>query len=137
MYLTAPIQAALYPIAGAGGLAGAGVLYLLARATGAGHDTTMEWAWTGCFLGVIALMRTETRYEAVNPAYQSLRRWLRLVLCFIWMFYFSIHEGDSVRSAFVAAAGSTAIVFFVLRSKFLRFAWHAMQHISWMRASIE
>jgi hypothetical protein len=131
------VQAALYPIAGAAGLAGAGVLFLLARATSAAHESMLSWAWTGCFLGVVALMRTETRYELLSPGYKSLRSWLRLFLCVTWMFYYSIHEGDSVRSAFVAATGSTAIVFFVLRSRLLRLAWHAMQQISWMRTSIE
>jgi hypothetical protein len=69
VYLTAPLQAALYPIAGAAGLAGAGVFYLLARAVGGGPDTRHGWAWAGCFLGVIALMPTETRFEVENPGY--------------------------------------------------------------------
>ena len=82
VYLTAPVEAALYPIAGAAGLVGAGLFYLLARMMGGGYDTTHGWAWTGCFLGVVALMRTETRLEGEIPGYKSARRWIRLALCF-------------------------------------------------------
>jgi len=67
VYLFAPVVAALYPIAGAAGLVGAGLFYLLARIMGGGYDTTHGWAWTGCFLGVVALMRTETRLEGEIP----------------------------------------------------------------------
>jgi len=134
VYLTAPLQAALYPIAGVAGLACAGLCYGLARMVGGGYDTTHGWAWTGCFLGVVALTRFETGFEADNPGYVSLRRWLRLVLSFIGMFYFTVREpGNSVGSAFVVAAVFTVIVHFVLRSKWLRFIWHTLQHISWMR----
>ena len=137
VYLTAPIEAALYPIAGAAGLACAGVFYGLARMMGAGYDTRQGWAWTGCFIGVVALMRFETGFEADNPGYVTLRRWLRLALCFIGMFYFSIREqADSAGSAFVVAAVFTAIMYFVLRSKWLRFVWHTLQSISWMRPAI-
>jgi hypothetical protein len=138
MYLTAPIEAALYPIAGAAGLAGAGLFYLLARAVGGGYDTTHGWAWTGCFLGVVAVMRTESRIEVDNPGYKSLRRWLRLIFSFIGMFYFGVHDqGNSAGSALVVAAVFTVIVHFVLRSKWLRFVWHTLQYISWMRQSVE
>jgi hypothetical protein len=137
MYLTAPLQAALYPIAGAAGLAGAGLLYVLARAAGGGYDTRHGWAWAGCFLGVVALMRTETRVETENPGYRSLRRWLRLALSFVGMFYFTVREqGNSIGTAFVVAAVFTVIVHFVLRSNVLRFIWHSLQYISWMRKSV-
>jgi len=138
VYLFAPVVAALYPIAGAAGLVGAGLFYLLARIMGGGYDTTHGWAWTGCFLGVVALMRTETRLEGEIPGYLAARRWIRLGLCFIFMFYMSVREqGNSAGSSFLVAAIFTVIMHFVLRSKWLRFVWHAMQHTSWMRASVE
>ena len=138
MYLLAPLQAALYPIAGAAGLLGAGVLYLLARATGGGYDTTHSWAWTGCFLGVVALMRTDTRIADENPAYRSARSWLRLALAFVGMFYFSISDHhNSAGSSLLVAAVFTVIIYFLLRSKWLGFIWHALQYQSWMRSSIE
>jgi hypothetical protein len=138
MYLTAPIEAALYPIAGIAGAAGAGMFYLFARVVGGGYDTRHSWAWTGCFLGVVALMRSETNFEANNPGYKPLRHWLRLVLSFVGMFYFSIHDqGDSFGTAVVVAAVFSLIVHFVLRSTWLRFVWHTLQCTSWMRKSIE
>jgi hypothetical protein len=137
MYLTAPIEAVLYPIAGVGGLVGAGVLYLLARMTGGGYDTTHGWAWTGCFLGVVALMRTETRIEDEHPYYKSLRRWLRLSVSFAGMFYFGRHEqGNPAGVASIVAAVFTAMVYLVLRSKWLRFVWHGLQQVSWMRRTV-
>jgi hypothetical protein len=138
VYLTAPVEAALYPIAGVAGLVGAGLFYLLARMMGGGYDTTHGWAWTGCFLGVVALMRTETRLEDEIPGYKSARRWLRLLLCFIFMFYMSAHDqGNSAGSSFVVAGVFTVIMHFVLRSKWLRFVWHVLQQTSWMRTSVE
>jgi hypothetical protein len=138
MYLTAPVQAALYPIAGIAGLVGAGLLYLLARMMGGGYDTTHSWAWTGCFLGVVALMRTETRYEREHPAYKAIRHWVRLALSFIGMFYVGVHDqGNSAGTAFLVAGIFTVIMHFVLRAKWLRFIWHSGQYVSWMRTSME
>jgi len=131
------VEAALYPIAGAAGVVGAALGYLLARAVGGGHDTTQEWAWTGCFLGVIALMRAETRYEAGHSSYRSLRHALRLVFGFLFMTYFGIHtQGDSFGTAVVVGAAFAVILHFVLRSQWLRFAWHSMQFISGMRVTM-
>jgi hypothetical protein len=138
MYLTAPIEAALYPIAGIAGAMVAGVFYVFARVIGGGYDTTHSWAWTGCFLGVVALMRSETSFEVNNPRYRSLRHWLRLVLSFIGMLYFSVHEqGSSVGTSLVVAAIFSMLVHFILRSKWLRFVWHTLQYTSWMRKSVE
>lgn len=138
VYLTAPVQAALYPIAGVGALLGAGVLYTFARVLGAGYDTTHEWAWTGCFLGIVALMRTDTSLAAKHPGYATVRRWLRLALSFVFMYYFVRRDqGNSAGQAMVVAAVFTAVVYFVLRSKWLRFVWQAMQQVSWMRKSVD
>ncbi|HEY4339852.1 MAG TPA: hypothetical protein VGM97_07895 [Steroidobacteraceae bacterium] len=138
MYLTAPVEAAMYPIAGIAGLVGAGVFYLFARIVGGGYDTRHSWAWTGCFLGVVALMRFETNFENANPAYKLLRHWLRLAFIFIGMIYFGIQEqGNSFGTALVVAAVGSVIAHFVLRSKWLRFVWHGLQQTSWMRKSID
>jgi hypothetical protein len=137
VYLTAPVEAALYPIAGAAGLAGGGIGWLIARALGGGYDMTHGWAWTGCFIGVVALMRTDIRIEAQNAGYRALRRWLRLGLSFAFMLALNLSEqGSSVGSAIIVAAVFTGIVFLVLRSKYLRFVWHTLQHVSWMRPSV-
>lgn len=93
-------EAALYPIAGAAGVVGAALGYLLARAVGGGHDVTQEWAWTGCFLGVIALMRAEMLYEAGHSSYRSLRHALRLVFGFLFMTYFGIHSSPVCGSVY-------------------------------------
>jgi hypothetical protein len=138
LYLTAPIEAALYPIAGAAGLACGGLFYLIARAMGGGYDTTHGWAWAGCFIGVVALMRTDIRVQAENPAYRRLRGWLRLGLSFAFMLFFTVSDQDtSFGKALIVAAVFTGMVFLVLRSKYLRFVWHALQHISWMRPPAE
>jgi hypothetical protein len=137
VYLTAPLQAALYPMAGLAGAAGAGLLYLYARMLGGGYDMTHEWAWNGCFFGVVALMRFETNFEAGHPGYVTLRRRLRLALSFAWMFYFGIHDqGTPAGVALVVAALFTVIMHFLLKSTMLRAAWHIMQNISWMRKSV-
>jgi hypothetical protein len=138
LYLTAPIQAALYPLAGIGGLAGAALGYLLARSAGGGYDMTHAWAWSGCFLGVVALMRTETRIELGSPGYRALRWGLRLILVFLAMGYAAIEdEGAPAARAAVVAAAFTIIVYLVLRSKWLRFIWHSLQRASWMRTALE
>jgi hypothetical protein len=116
---------------------GAAIFYIIARLLGAGYDTTHGWAWTGCFLGVVAFMRFETNFEERNPAYKALRGWLRLVLAFLGMFYFSVRsQGDPLGTAFVVAVVFVAILYFVLRSKWLRFVWHTLQQSAWMRASV-
>jgi hypothetical protein len=51
VYLTAPIEAGLYPIAGAAGVAGAGIGYFLARMVGGGYDIVHGWAWAVLFCG--------------------------------------------------------------------------------------
>ena len=54
------------------------------------------------------------------------------------MFYMSAHEqGNSAGSSFLVAGIFTVIMYFVLRSKWLRFVWHTLQHTSWMRTSVE
>jgi hypothetical protein len=59
------------------------------------------------------------------------------VLAFLGMFYFSVRsQGDAVGSAFVFALVFTAILYFVLRSKWLRFVWHTLQQAAWKRTSV-
>lgn len=137
-YITVPIQAALYPIAGAAGLVAGTVTYLLMRLVGAGIDRAHDWAWTACFLGLMALMRTEIRTESSNPSYTTLRQWLRLGTCFVAMFYLAVREQhDSAGTAFIVSAIFTAIMFFVLRSRWVRFIWHGLQVMAWMRPAPE
>ncbi len=133
LYILAPVVAALYPIAGAGGVAGAGLLYLLARITGGGYDRVHEWAWFGCFLGLAAVFRFEMRVEASNPQYVILRRRLRLACSFFGLYYTSASDGNPIGVSLLTAAAGTVIVHFVLRSKALRFIWHSMQTLSGAR----
>ena len=69
VYLTLPIQVALYPIAGAAGLLVGGAFYLAA-----GQD----WAWTACFLALLPAMRLEIGVENHIASYRAFRHWLRL-----------------------------------------------------------
>lgn len=126
-------MAGLYPIAGAGAAAGAGLLYLLARVTGGGYDRVHEWAWFGCFLGLVALFRLETRIEAAHPRYVTLRRRLRLALSFFGFCYLGADEGNPLGVTLITAAVGTVVVHFLLRSNMLRLVWHGVQHVSGVR----
>jgi hypothetical protein len=138
VYLTAPIEAALYPVAGAAGLLGAAIGYGFSRVLGGGYDQTHGWAWAGCFVGVVALMRFETNLAIRNPAYAAVRTWLRLVVAFTGMLYFCVQgDGAPASQGFVVAAITSVALYFMLRSKYLRFVWHVLQHTSWMRSSAE
>jgi len=128
MYLTVPLQMALYPIAGIAAVVAGVVVYLL---TG-----SLDWTWTGAFMGLLATMRTETGYEDRLPDYRALRHWLRLVLCFLGMLYFDIHDQhDGVLKALLVTAIFTVIVHFILRAKLLRRIWDGLQIMGWLRKS--
>lgn len=126
MYLTVPLQVALYPIAGAAGVVAGGVAYLVSG--------SLNWAWTATFLGLLAMMRTEIGYEGRSPAYRVQRHWLRLGLCFLGMVYFDVHEQhDGVLTALLVSAIFTVAVHFVLRAKLLRRIWEGLQIMAWLR----
>ena len=126
MYLTVPLQAALYPIAGAAGVAAGGLVYLV---TG-----SLDWTWTGAFVGLLATMRTEIGFEDRKSDYRAQRHWVRLGLCFLGMAYFDIHDQhDGVLTALLLSAIFTAIVHFVLRAKLLRRIWEGLQIMAWLR----
>ena len=125
VYLTLPIQVALYPIAGAAGLLVGGAFYLVA-----GQD----WAWTGCFLALLLAMRLEIGVETRIASYRALRHWLRLALCAGGLYYFDIHhEGESAGPAVVIALITTAIAHFILRSVLVTGFWHQLQAWCWLR----
>jgi hypothetical protein len=126
MYLTLPLQIALYPIAGAVGVVAGGLVYLV---TG-----SLDWAWTGAFAGLLATMRSEIAFEDRMADYRMRRHWLRLGLCFLGMLYFDIHDQhDGVLKAILLAAIFTAIVHFVLRAKLPRRIWEGLQIMAWLR----
>jgi hypothetical protein len=132
MYLTVPVQIALYPIAGAAALVAGGFAYLLFSAMGS--SGALDWAWTGAFFGLLAAMRTEISFEERLPAYRAQRQWLRLGLCFLGMLYFDIHDqGDGFVTALLVSAIFTAIMYFVLKIKILRQIWEGMQIMAWLR----
>jgi hypothetical protein len=125
VYLTLPIQVALYPIAGAAGLLVGGAFYLAA-----GQD----WAWTGCFLALLLAMRLEIGVENRIASYRALRHWLRLVLCAGGMYYFVIHDqGESAGPAVVIALITAAIAHFILRAGLVTGFWHQLQAWCWLR----
>jgi hypothetical protein len=65
MYLTVPLQIVLYPIAGVAGVVAGGVAYLVSG--------SLDWAWTGAFLGLLAAMRTEIGFEDRLSDYRARR----------------------------------------------------------------
>jgi hypothetical protein len=128
MYITLPLQIALYPVAGAVGIAAGGVAYLVFG--------SLDWAWTGAFVGLLAAMRTEIGIEERVPTYRAQRHWLRLGLCFLGMMYFDIHDQhDGVVMALLLSGIFTAIVHFALRTKMLRRIWEGLQIMAWLRKS--
>jgi hypothetical protein len=134
VYLTAPIEAALYPIAGVAALAGAGAGYVLGRLLGGGYDLVHGWMWAGCFAGVIAFMRVDTDLAERSRSYAFARLILRLALGFAGMWYVSVHDqGSGALEGIVIAALATGMLYLVLRSKYLRFVWRTLQFFSWMR----
>ena len=134
VYLTAPIEAGLYPIAGAAGILGAAIGYFLARMLGGGYDMVHGWAWAGCFAGVVALMRVDTDLADKSRSYRSARLLVRLALGFAGMWYVSVHDqGSSGSQAIIVAAIATGMLYLVLRSKYLGFVWRTLQFRAWMR----
>lgn len=126
MYLTVPLQIALYPLAGVVGVAAGGLVYLV---TG-----SLDWAWTGAFAGLLATMRTEIGFEDRMPDYRARRHYLRLGLCFLGMLYFDIHDQhDGVLKALLVTAIFTVVVHFVLRAKMARRIWEGLQIMAWLR----
>lgn len=134
MYLTAPIEAELYPIAGAAGILGAGIGYFLARMLGGGYDMVHGWAWAGCFAGVVALMRVDTDLAEKSSAYRLARFIIRPALGFAAMWYVSVSEqGTNSRQGIIIAAIAAGMLYLVLRSKYLGFVWRTLQFLAWMR----
>jgi hypothetical protein len=134
VYLTAPIEAGLYPIAGVAAVAGAGVGYFLGRLLGGGYDLAHGWAWAGCFAGVIAFMRIDTDLAQKSSAYTFARLIVRLALGFAGMWYVSVHDqGTGFLQGIVIATVATGMLYLVLRSKYLGFVWRTLQFFSWMR----
>ena len=128
MYLTLPLQIAFYPIAGVVGVAAGGVTYLVFG--------SLDWVWTGAFVGLLAMMRTEIGFEDRMSDYRARRHWLRLGLCFFGMLYFDMHEqGSGLFKALLVSAVFTAIVHFALRAKMLRRIWEGLQIMAWLRKS--
>lgn len=134
VYLTAPIEAGLYPIAGAAGILGAGIGYVLARMLGGGYDLVHGWAWAGCFAGVVALMRVDTDLAEKSSTYTLARLIIRLALGFAGMWYVGVRDqGTSSLQGIIIAAIAAVMLYFVLRSKYLSFVWRTLQFLSWMR----
>jgi hypothetical protein len=132
MYLTVPLQVALYPIAGAAGIGAGLVFYLLFRVMGS--SAALDWAWTGCFIGLVALMRTEIGYEEKNPDYRAKRHWLRLALVFVLFVYVAVRErGDGIVMGILTAAIVTAVAHFLLNWGVTRGLWERLQTIGWLR----
>jgi hypothetical protein len=73
IYLTLPIQVALYPIAGAAGLAAGALTYVALLGPGAEQGAILSWSWFVCFAALVPMMRIEIRVEDRFPTYRKLR----------------------------------------------------------------
>jgi hypothetical protein len=125
MYITVPLQVALYPVAGICGIALGLPFYLLGA---------QDWAWTACFIGLVATMRIETGFEKKFPRYRMMRHALRLGLIFVFMTYFDVHDqGDSFGMAMLLSALFTAFMHFFLRWGLTQGLWDGLQVMGWLR----
>jgi len=126
IYLTLPIQVALYPIAGAPALLVGAAIYVASR--------TMDVAWPVCFVVLLPMMRVETGVADRYPSYRKARHWLRLLLCFGALYYFDTHEQmDQAGTAVVIALIITAIAHFILRARLPSGMWEMFQSMTWLR----
>src|SRR5262249_36664124 len=87
VWLTVPLQMALYPIAGAAALVAALPVYAVLRAAGIGPDAATSWGWNIAFVVILATMRIETGIDAHSPSYRDRRHWFRLVAVAVVVFY--------------------------------------------------
>ena len=132
MYVTLPIQVALYPVAGAAGVLAGGVAYLLLG--GMGRDDRLNWGWFICFAALLPATRVEIRLENRFPAYRRLRHWLRVVLIGGWMYYFQVYDQqETPLPSVVVALIVAAVAHFVLRAQLITGFWHQLQAWLWLR----
>jgi hypothetical protein len=134
IYLTLPLQVALYPIAGAAGVLAGFVVYIGLSGSGMGRDEILSWCWSVCFLALLPAMRVETGLEGRVPAYRKLRHWLRLALIAGGFYYFQVHDqGEPPQSSALIAVIVAALAHFFLRAKLTRGLWNAFQTWLWLR----
>ena len=126
MFITLPVQVALYPVAGICGVALGLPFYLV----GAENP-----AYYACFIGLLAAMRVETGvFEKRFPGYRAMRHWLRLGLIFAFMTYFVVHDkGDTLAKAVLMSAIVTGFAHFFLRWGMTRGLWDGLQTWAWLR----
>lgn len=125
MFITLPVQVALYPVAGLCGLAAGLPFYLIAPG---------NIAYAACFIGLLAAMRVETGLEQKLPRYRAARHVLRLGLIFAFMTYFVVHDqGGSLGKAAFISALFTSFMHFFLRWGITRGLWDGMQAMAWLR----
>jgi hypothetical protein len=125
MFITLPVQVALYPVAGMCGIALSLPFYIL---------FPENWAYTACFIGVVATMRIETGFEKKFPGYRTMRHLLRLGLIFGFMTYFVVHDkGDSLGMAVLVSGLFTSFMHFFLRWGVTHGLWDGLQIMGWLR----
>jgi hypothetical protein len=134
IWITLPLQMALYPIAGAVSLVTGVIVYRMIGGAGAGFDGSMNLAWNAAFFALVAMMRVETGLETRLPFYRPLRHCLRLVFVAAWFFYYQVHEqGEPPVPAAIVAVIVAAIMHFVLRLQMARGLWDTFQTMAWLR----
>jgi hypothetical protein len=134
VYVTLPIQVALYPIAGAAGLLAGGAVYLALIGTGMGRDAVLDWAWTACFVALLLATKIEIGIEDRIEGYRKLRHWLRLALVAGVTFYFEIFDQkDPVGTAIILTLIVAVLMHFILRAKLAAGLWHGLQTMLWLR----
>jgi hypothetical protein len=134
VWITLPVQMALYPIAGVVGLVAGVVVYRVFGGASGSFDAAMNLAWNAAFFALLPMMRIETGLDAKLPSYRLLRHCLRLVFVAAGFFYFQVYQqGDPPGPAAVVAVIVAAIAHFVLRLSLARGLWERFQAAAWLR----
>jgi hypothetical protein len=134
IWLTIPLQMALYPIAGAAALVAALPVYVILRAGGIGMDAATSWGWSIAFVVILATMRIETGIDAHHPTYRARRHWFRLVAVAVVIFYALGDEAAGTPLVrVIATLVITVIAHFVLRAGMTRGFWEQLQSWAWLR----
>ncbi len=134
IFLTLPIQAALYPIAGVAGLVAGAAAYLAFSRLGMDRDAVLGSSWSACFSVLVPAMRVEIWLENRTPTYRMLRHWLRLAVLGGWMYYFGVYDHlDPPREAALVAILFAVLMHFFLRAQLAMGLWHVLQSSYWVR----
>jgi len=135
IFLSLPIQMALYPIAGATALTAGGAVYLLTNGA-VDRETVLDWTWFGAFAGFLPAMRFENDLTDRMPKFRTGKHVLRLLLVGVATYWYDASsKGSPPRNALVVAVALTVIMHFVLRGSLTMGLWRALLATTWLRSS--